>query len=107
MNENMAFILVILILTVYCACGLKSVPEYERGIVFTTWKYTTILEPGLRFVWPIFQSMHRINLNKNVDEVSIELYNLGIPSDVITKLLDEARKLSNSNIQLNESVKKD
>lgn len=103
----MTSILLILIITVYLVCGLKSVQEYERGIVFTRWKYTTVLEPGFRFIWPLFQSMHKVNLNKNIDEVSIELNNLHIPSNVITKLLDEARKLSNPNKQPDESVKKD
>ena len=51
--------------------------------------------------------MHKVNLNKNIDEVSIELNNLHISSNVITKLLDEARKLSNPNKQPDESVKKD
>lgn len=103
----MAFILLILILTVYLVCWLKSVQEYERGIVFTRWKYTAVLKPGFRFVRPIFQSINKVNLNKNIGEVSAELNNLHIPSEVVDKLLDETRKLSNSNIQSNESVKKD
>lgn len=103
----MAFILLILILTVYLVCWLKSVQEYERCIVFTRWKYTAVLEPGFRFVRPILQSVHKVNLNKSIDEVSAELNNLHIPSDVITKLLEETKKLNNSNTQSNESVKKD
>lgn len=103
----MVSLCIIIILTVYLACGLKSIQEYERGIVFTRWKYTTILEPGFRFVWPFFQSIRKVNLRKNIDEVSVELNNLHIPSNVITKLLEETKKLSSSNIQSNESVKKD
>ena len=103
----MATMFLILIFTIYLVCGLRVVNQYERRIVFTFWKYTTILEPWLRFIWPIFQSTYKINLNKSVDELSIELQSLHIPTEIITKLLNEVKKLNNSNIWLNESVRKD
>ena len=103
----MLFILLILIFIIYLGCGLKMVNQYERRVVFTLWKYTTILKPWLRFAWPIFQSTYKINLKKNIDELSIELQNLNIPSEIITKLLNEIKNLNNSDIQSNESVRKD
>ena len=104
----MTFMLIIIwIFNIYYVCGLKIIHEYERIVVFTHWRYTTILEPGLRFVWPLFQSAYKINLNKNFNELSIELKDLEIPADITIKLLNEIKKLNNSNIQQNESVRKD
>ena len=101
------FMWIILIFTIYFICGLKTVNQYERCIVFTLWKYTAILKPWLRFVWPIFQSTYKINIKKDIDELLIELQNLNIPTEIITKLLNEIKNLNNSDIQSNESVRKD
>jgi regulator of protease activity HflC (stomatin/prohibitin superfamily) len=98
---------IILVFTIYFISGLRIVNLYERRIVFTFWKYTTILEPWLRFVWPIFQSTYKINLNKNIDELSVELKNLEIPAEITMNLLNEIKKPNNSNIQQNESIRKD
>ncbi len=103
----MRFFPTIIIFTIYLISGLKIVNQYEKHAVFTLWKYTTILEPGLRFVWPFFQSTNRIDLNKNIDELSVELNSLNLPSEVITKLLSEAKKSNNSQRDYSESVRKD
>jgi len=42
--------------------GLKVVQQYERGVLFTLGKYSGIMDPGLRFVIPIFQSWQRIDV---------------------------------------------
>lgn len=48
--------------------GIRVIYEYERGILFTLGKYSNIVNPGLRFVIPLFQSMQKIdNRIKTVD----------------------------------------
>lgn len=48
--------------------GLKVVNEYERGVRFTLGKFSNIMNPGLRYVVPVFQSWERVDIRvKAVD----------------------------------------
>lgn len=58
------FIALVLILI-----SLKQVNEYERGIIYTTGKYTGIVQPGWKIVWPIFQSMVKVDIRTKAVEV--------------------------------------
>lgn len=62
---------------VYILIGLRIINEYERGVYFTLGKYTGIKHPGLKFIWPIIQSMTKVDIRTKT---------LDIPSqDCITK----------------------
>ena len=37
--------------------GLRIINQYEKGIVFTLGKFSSVREPGLKYVVPIFQRM--------------------------------------------------
>ena len=53
---------------VIIAAGLRIINQYEKGVKFTLGKYCGIMEPGLRFVIPLIQSMERIDVRiKTVD----------------------------------------
>ena len=58
-------IVIILILV----AGLKVVNEYERGVKFTLGAYSGIMQPGLRFVFPIIQTWERIDIRTKVIDV--------------------------------------
>jgi regulator of protease activity HflC (stomatin/prohibitin superfamily) len=47
---------------VLLALGLKVVAQYERGVLFTLGRYAGLMDPGLKFVVPIFQSWQRIDV---------------------------------------------
>jgi regulator of protease activity HflC (stomatin/prohibitin superfamily) len=48
--------------------SIKQVNQYERGVRFTLGKFTGIMEPGWRLVWPIFQTFQRVDVRvKAVD----------------------------------------
>lgn len=65
------------ILLMYIFFGLKIIKEYQRGVFFTLGKYGGIKKPGLRFVFPIIQSMMKVD---------IRVKTLDIPSqDCITR----------------------
>ena len=49
--------------------GIKQIEEYERGIKFTCGKFTKIMEPGWRLVFPIFQSYSKIDIRTKVIDV--------------------------------------
>jgi len=42
--------------------GFRIINEYERGVVLTLGKYSTTLYPGLRWIWPIFQSLIKVDM---------------------------------------------
>ena len=53
---------------IYILIGIRVVNEYERGVKFTLGKFQKIMQPGLRIVWPIFQSWERVDIRvKAVD----------------------------------------
>lgn len=56
-------LLVILVLS-----SLKQINQYERGIKFLMGKYSGILEPGWRIVWPIFESYQKVDVRTKVGE---------------------------------------
>jgi len=57
-----SFILFILLISI------RQVNEYERGLKFTLGKFTSILEPGWRLVFPIIQSSRKVDIRvKAVD----------------------------------------
>jgi regulator of protease activity HflC (stomatin/prohibitin superfamily) len=49
--------------------GIKVVNQYERGIRFTLGRFTGIMQPGLRFVFPIIQAWERVDVRTKVIDV--------------------------------------
>jgi len=48
--------------------SIKQINQYERGLRFTLGKYTGLMDPGWRLVWPIIQFYKKIDLRvKAVD----------------------------------------
>ena len=48
--------------------SIKQVNQYERGLRFFLGKYSGIMMPGWRLIWPIFQSYKKVDLRvKAVD----------------------------------------
>jgi len=53
---------IVTIIVLYILAGLKVVNEYERGVRFLLGKYTGIMKPGLRIVFPIIMSWQRVDM---------------------------------------------
>lgn len=48
--------------------SIRQVNQYERGVKFMLGKYIGTVEPGWRIIWPIFQSMTKVDIRvKAVD----------------------------------------
>ena len=48
--------------------SIRQINQYEKGIRFTLGKFTGIMEPGWRLVWPIIQSYQKVDVRiKAVD----------------------------------------
>jgi regulator of protease activity HflC (stomatin/prohibitin superfamily) len=49
--------------------SIKQINQYERGIRFTFGKYTGMMEPGWRIVWPIIQSFEKVDIRTKAVDV--------------------------------------
>ncbi|MFW7342605.1 slipin family protein [Pollutimonas sp. H1-120] len=59
-NIGLAAIVIVLLLVLFNA--LKILREYQRGVVFTLGRFTSVKGPGLVFVIPVVQQMVRVDL---------------------------------------------
>ena len=58
----------VIIAVIFFLASLKQINQYERGVLFTMGRYSGIMSPGWRFIWPIFQSFKRVDIRiKAVD----------------------------------------
>lgn len=63
----MAIVVLIIILFILLI-SIRQINQYERGLKFTFGKFTGILEPGWRLVFPIIQSSRKVDIRvKAVD----------------------------------------
>lgn len=66
----MEFILFILIfLIVLVLISLKQINHFQRGVLYTMGRYTGIIQPGWRIVWPVFQSFQRVDIRTKAIDV--------------------------------------
>ena len=49
--------------------GLHMLYQYERGVVFTLGKFSSVREPGLTFIFPVIQSMRKVDIRIKTAEV--------------------------------------
>ncbi|MDH3307513.1 MAG: SPFH/Band 7/PHB domain protein [Acidimicrobiia bacterium] len=69
--------LVLLFLLFLASQALKIVAQHEKGLIETFGKYRRTADPGLNFIMPFVQRIHRIDMREQVVDVP--------PQEVITK----------------------
>ena len=58
----------VIIAIIFFLASLKQINQYERGVLFTMGRYSGIMNPGWRFIWPVFQSFKKVDMRvKAVD----------------------------------------
>ncbi|MEK7632178.1 MAG: slipin family protein [Patescibacteria group bacterium] len=67
----------LIVIAIVILISLRQVNQYERGVKFTMGRYSSMINPGWRIVFPIFQSMTKVDLRLKAVEVP--------PQDAITK----------------------
>ncbi len=72
-----AILVIIIILAFAVFSSLRVLKEYQRGVIFTIGRFDRVCGPGLVLVWPIIQTMSRVDLRVVVMEVP--------PQDVISR----------------------
>jgi regulator of protease activity HflC (stomatin/prohibitin superfamily) len=70
MFETFMFLVSVVILLVFLLfSGLRLLYQYERGVVFTLGKFSSVRQPGLTFIWPVLQTMRRVEMRIKTAEV--------------------------------------
>ena len=59
----------VIIIAFIVLISIKQIDEYERGVKFTTGKFTKMMEPGWRLVLPIFQSYKKVDIRTKAVDV--------------------------------------
>ncbi|MGH8278169.1 MAG: slipin family protein [Gammaproteobacteria bacterium] len=72
-----AIIVIVIILAILVFSSLKVLKEYQRGVVFTLGRFDRVCGPGVVLIWPMIQSINRVDLRVVVMEVP--------PQDVISR----------------------
>ncbi|HAE36588.1 MAG: SPFH domain / Band 7 family protein [Candidatus Nomurabacteria bacterium GW2011_GWF2_35_66] len=49
--------------------SIRQVNQYERGVKFTLGKFTSIMEPGWRIVWPVIQGYQKVDIRTKAVDV--------------------------------------
>ncbi len=49
--------------------SMRQINQYERGVRFSRGKFSGIVNPGWHVIWPIFQSMSKVDIRTKVDDV--------------------------------------
>ncbi len=61
-------IILLAFVLVFFFASLKQINQYERGVKFTMGRYSEIMNPGWRFLWPVFQTFKKVDIRiKAVD----------------------------------------
>lgn len=68
-NFGFCLIPVILLALFLLFSGLRMLYQYERGVVFTLGKFSNVRDPGLTFLFPVIQSMRKVDMRIKTAEV--------------------------------------
>lgn len=77
--------------------GIRIVNQYERGLVFTLGKYSSLRKPGLNIIIPIIQSMRKVDVRSTpVDVPKQEVITkdnvtVGVDAVVYFRVIDPAK----------------
>ena len=58
---SFGFVIFIFVIIPILLSGIRIVNQYEKGIVFTLGKFTSLRSPGLNIIIPIIQSMRKVD----------------------------------------------
>lgn len=73
----LAALVVVLGIVALGAASIKTVSQYERGLVESWGAYSKTVDPGLQFIVPVMQRMFRVNMREQVIDVP--------PQEIITE----------------------
>lgn len=63
------FLIVLVFLFFFMVGGLRVINQYERGVVLTLGKYTTTKQPGLTWIFPVIQTMTKVDMRITTTDI--------------------------------------
>lgn len=81
--------------------SIRQVNEYERGVKFTLGKFTKMVNPGWRLVFPVIQSMKKVDLRLRTVEVPTQEcltkdnISVGVTAVLFFKVTDASKAILN------------
>lgn len=63
---------IIVAVVVILLISIRQVNQYQRGVKFQMGKYVETIEPGWRLVWPVIQSMTKIDIRVKAVDVPFQ-----------------------------------
>jgi len=84
--------------------GLRLLYQYERGVVFTLGRFSTVKEPGLNWIIPVIQTMQKVDMRIKTADIprqevmtkdnipilvnTVVYFKVEKPADVVIKIED-------------------
>ncbi len=59
----------IIVAVVIVVISVRQINQYERGVKFTFGKFSSIMEPGWRLVWPVVQTYQKVDVRTKAVDV--------------------------------------
>jgi len=94
-----ALFVIVIILIIILAPGIRIVQQFERGVVFTLGKFSGVKEPGLRLIVPYLQTMSRVDVRTTPIDVpkqeviTKDNVTVGVDAIVYFRVLDPSKAL--------------
>lgn len=92
-----SFIVVIFVVLPILALGVRIINQYERGIVFTLGKYSSMRSPGLNIIIPIIQTMRKVDVRSTPvdipkqEAITKDNVTVGVDAVVYFRVIDPAK----------------
>ena len=93
----MNFYPLLVIVLVLVAVSIRQVNQYQRGVKFMLGRYVSTAEPGWRIIWPVIQSMTKVDIRVKAvdvpDQESITKDNISVKINAVIyyKVADAAK----------------
>jgi regulator of protease activity HflC (stomatin/prohibitin superfamily) len=63
------FLFILIPILIILVLSLKQINQYERGVVYTMGRFAGIVQPGWRFIVPIFQGFTKVDIRTKAVDV--------------------------------------
>ena len=93
----MNFLPLLIIVLLLVAVSIRQVNQYQRGVKFMLGRYVSTAEPGWRIIWPVIQSMTKVDIRVKAvdvpDQESITKDNISVKINAVIyyKVADAAK----------------
>ncbi len=64
------FFTLLIFAVILVIASIRQINQYERGVRFTLGKFTGLVAPGWRLVFPVFQSMRKVDIRTKAVDVA-------------------------------------